>query len=86
MISGNYVSLDNVITVENITHSTMGEPADCFMIQYHSGKTVSFYYRKQTPSDTEFHVSAFYFKDMDALIHTRNEIIKILTENALKSI
>lgn len=86
MITDNYLSLDNIVTVENLTHSTIGDPHDCFMIRYHGGQVVSFYHRKQAQFNGEFHVSAFYFQEMDALINVRNEIIKILTGNAIKSI
>lgn len=82
MINGNYLSLNNVLTVGSIIKDKTSPTFNSFGIMYHNDVGIFFYHKPECPENGELVYSAFYFKDEKEFINIREQIIKILTENA----
>jgi hypothetical protein len=84
MINGNFLSLDNIITISAIRYPD-GYSSN-FNITYQTGREVVFYYTPEAKEkEGELWYSAFYFKDKSSFERCHKNIIQILTD-AAKSI
>lgn len=85
IINGNYLSLNNILAVGSIITDKNSPNFNSFGIMYHCNESILFYHKPACPENGELVYSAFYFKDEKEFINIREQIIKILTENAAKS-
>lgn len=77
IINGNYLSLDNILTISKIRYANTDKPS--FEIIYHTGKECNFYYTDTCEENNgELWNTTFYFKNKDEFMTIHERIMSTL--------